>query len=329
MIEKLPVSNDIAKAHMRLKKWLIPTPVLESEILNERANSRVLIKAESLQYTGTFKIRGALNRLLQLSQQQLSLGVVAFSSGNHAQGVAMAAKWLGIKATIVMPKDSPQIKQNNTRILGAKVILYDRFKEDREDIAKKISQKTGSVVIPSFDHSDIISGQGTVGLETAQYAQAAGLKLDALCCPCGGGGLIAGCSLSIKTVFKECQIFSVEPEAYDDTKRSLKANERLLVRGHPSTICDALMSPTPGVLTFEINRKALAGGYTVTDEQAAHAVAFAARYLKLVLEPSGAVALATVLEGRMKSFDTVAIILSGANIDHMDYLKILEDYPEP
>ena len=329
MTDVLPVSRNVDEAHERLREWLIPTPVLESDVLNVRAKSRVLIKAESLQYAGSFKIRGALNRLLQLSYEARSAGVVAFSSGNHAQAVAMAAKWLGMTATIVMPKDAPNIKQLNTRTLGAKVVLYDRYNEDREHIAAKIAQESDATIVPAFDHPDIIAGQGTVGLETARYAHAEGLKLDAFYCPCGGGGLVAGCSLSVRPIFKQCKIFSVEPEAYDDTKRSLEAKERQFVDGYPATICDALIAPVPGALTFAINQKVLTGGITVTDGQAAHAVAFAARHLKLVLEPSGAVALAAVLGGGAKGFGCVAIILSGANIDNKRYLEILGDYPDP
>ena len=329
MTDILPVSLNVDEAHDRLRGWLIRTPVLESDILNARAESRVLIKAESLQYAGSFKIRGALNRLLQLSDEERSAGVVAFSSGNHAQAVAMAAKWLGITATIVMPKDAPSIKQLNTRTLGAKVVLYDRYNEDREHIAAKIAQRSGAAIVPAFDHPDIIAGQGTVGLEIARYAHGEGLKLDALYCPCGGGGLVAGCSLSVRSIFEKCKIFSVEPKAYDDTKRSLMLKERQLVDGYPVTICDALMAPIPGELTFAINQETLADGITVTDEQAAHAIAFAARHLKLVLEPSGAVALAAILDGVAKDFGCVAIILSGANIDHKRYLEILGDYPDP
>nr|AIF12163.1 putative threonine dehydratase (ilvA, tdcB) [uncultured marine thaumarchaeote KM3_54_G03] len=329
MTDVLPTARNIEEAHTRLREWVISTPVLESDVLNSRAGSRVLIKAESLQHTGTFKIRGALNRLLQLSHEERSAGVVAFSSGNHAQGVAMASKWLGVEATIVMPKDAPKIKQFNTRVLGAKIILYDRYLEDREYIAAKIAQKTGAALVPAFDHPDIIAGQGTVGLETARHAYDEGLELNAFYCPCGGGGLVAGCALSINSVFEKCEIYAVEPESYDDTRRSLESGERQMVCGHPVTICDALMAPMPGAITFAINREALAGGLTVTDTQTTHAVAFAARHLKLVLEPAGAVALAAVLGGVAQDLSCVAIILSGANIDHEQFLQILDDYPDP
>jgi len=329
MTDVLPTVRDVEEAHGRLRGWLISTPVLESDVLNLRADSRVLIKAESLQHTGTFKIRGALNRLLQLGYDERSAGVVAFSSGNHAQGVAMAAKWLGVSATIVMPRDAPKIKQFNTRTLGAEIVLYDRYTEDREHIASKIAQETGAALVPAFDHPDIIAGQGTVGLELARYARNEGLELNAFYCPCGGGGLIAGCALSFKSLFEKCVLYAVEPESYDDTKRSLESGERQTVHGHAATICDALMAPMPGAITFAINREVLAGGITVTDAQAAHAIAFAARHLKLVLEPAGAVALAAVLGGVAQDHDCVAIVLSGANVDPERFLEILGDNPDP
>ena len=329
MTDVLPNASDVEEAADRLLDWLIATPVLESGVLNKRAGSRVLVKAESLQHAGAFKIRGALNRLLQLSDAERSTGVVAFSSGNHAQGVALAAKWLDFKATIVMPKDAPKIKQFNTRMLGAEVVLYDRYRENRECIAAQIAAERGAAVVPAFDHSDIIAGQGTVGLEVVRYAQAKGVKLDAFYAPCGGGGLIAGSGLSVTAHFPESRIFSVEPSGYDETKRSLAADARQVVVGQPVTICDALMAPTPGAITFALNRQILAGGVTVSDAQAAHAMAFAARYLKLVLEPSGAVALAAVLAGEASEYDCVGIVLSGANVDINSYTEILAAHPDP
>ena len=329
MTDVLPTVTDIEEASGRLRDWLIATPVLESDILNQRAGTRVLVKAESLQYGGAFKIRGALNRLLQLSHTERSAGVVAFSSGNHGQGVALAAKWLGVQATIVMPRDAPKIKQFNTRTLGAEVVLYDRYRDDREHIAAQIAAERGSAVVPAFDHPDIIAGQGTVGLELGRYAQAKGLKLDAFYAPCGGGGLIAGSGLSISTLFPECRINAVEPEGYDETRRSLIADSRQVVHGHPATICDALMAPTPGAITFAINRQILSAGITVTDAQAGHAMAFAARYLRLVLEPSGGVALAAVLDGSAAEHDCVGLVLSGGNVDTNILMDVLADHPDP
>ena len=329
MTDVLPTASDIEAASGRLNDWLLSTPILESDTLNARAGTRVFVKAESLQFAGAFKMRGALNRLLQLSHQERSAGVVAYSSGNHAQGVALAAKWLGAKATIVMPKDAPKIKQFNTRTLGAEVVLYDRYREDREHMAAKIAAERGAALVPAFDHPDIIAGQGTVGLELARYLHNKGIDLKAFFAPCGGGGLIAGCGLAISSIFPNCKVFAVEPEGYDETGRSLAAGSRQTVIGHPATVCDALMAPTPGALTFAINRNLLSGGVSVDDSRARHAVAFAMRYLKLVLEPSGAVALAAVMNGAAEQFDSVGIVLSGSNIDTSALVDLLSDYPEP
>ncbi|HEY5624313.1 MAG TPA: threonine/serine dehydratase [Gammaproteobacteria bacterium] len=329
MTDVLPTLEDIEEAEARLRDWLVATPVLESEELNQRAGSRVLVKAESLQHAGSFKIRGALNRLLQLNETERGAGVVAYSSGNHAQGVALAAKWLCVDATIVMPEDAPKIKRLNTEALGADIVLYDRYREDREHIAAQIADEKGAALVPAFDHSDVVAGQGTVGLELAGYASRQELQLDAFYVPCGGGGLIAGSSLAIRAEFPDCAVFAVEPEAYDDTRRSLETGSRQVVEGHPETICDALMAPTPGAITFAINRDSLAGGHTVTDAQAGHALAFAARYLKLVLEPSGAVALAAVLAGVAKEYDCVGIVLSGGNVDTKEFIEQLSRHPDP
>ena len=329
MTDVLPTVGDVEEAGGRLRDWLLATPVLESDVLNQRAGTRVLVKAESLQFGGAFKIRGALNRLLQLSYNERSAGVVAFSSGNHAQGVALAAKWLGVHATIVMPKDAPKIKQFNTRTLGAEIVLYDRYREDREHIAAQIAAERGAALVPAFDHPDIIAGQGTVGLELGRHAQIKGLTLEAFYAPCGGGGLIAGCGLSLSALFPECRFYAVEPEGYDETRRSLSAGSRQVVRGHPTTICDALMAPTPGAITFAINRRILAAGIVVTDAQAAHAMAFGARYLKLILEPSGAVALAAVLSQAAVDYDCVGVVLSGANVDTNVFMDVLSDHPDP
>lgn len=329
MTEMLPTAESVDQAWKRLAGRIVSTPVLESEELNRRAGSRVLIKAESLQHGGSFKVRGALNLISRLSPSERRAGVVAFSSGNHAQGVALAAKWLGAKATIVMPADAPKIKQDGTRRAGARVVPYDRHAEGREDIAADIAARSGAILVPPFDHSDIIAGQGTVGLETGRFAVETGAGLDALYCPCGGGGLVAGCALAIAPVFPECRVFAVEPEGYAETKQSLESGRRQRVRGHPPTRCDALMSPAPGKMTFAINRQRLTGGLEVGDALAARAVAFAARHLKLVLEPSGAVALGAVLDGAAREFECVAVVLSGANIDPEALRDILAEHPDP
>lgn len=327
--EVLPAAADVEEAAARIGEWLIATPVLENDVLNRRAGCRVLVKAESVQHSGSFKIRGALNRLLRLSHDERKAGVVAFSSGNHAQGVAMAAQWLGVPATIVMPGDAPKIKQLNTRMLGAEIVLYDRYHEDRERIAGDLARRRGAALVPAFDHPDVIAGQGTVGLELALFARRRRLTLDAFLCPCGGGGLIAGSGLAIKAAFPDCEVLAVEPEVYADTAASLAAGSRRVITGHPSTICDALMTPMPGAITFGINRRLLSGALGVSDAQALHAMAFAARYLKLALEPSGAVALAAVLAGGGRDRSCVGVVLSGANVDLDRYTSALEAYPDP
>lgn len=324
----LPTARDVEAAGERLADWLVDTPVLESPALNELAGTRVLLKAESLQHGGSFKIRGALNRLLQLSYHERAAGVVAFSSGNHAQSVALAAKWLGIRATIVMPSDAPRIKQRTTRRWGAEVVLYDREREDREQIAARIAEQAGAALIPPFDHPDVIAGQGTAALELTRAVRARRLKLDALYVPCSGGGLVAGSALAIEPTFASCAIYAVEPERYDDTRRSLAAGERRMLQTQPSTICDALRAPTPGAITFAINRRRLAGVVTVDDSQVLRAMAVAARDLKVVIEPSGATGLAAALLESQRGRDCIGVILSGGNVDPEMLTSALSAYPD-
>ena len=329
MTNVLPTADDVREASTRIRSRIMPSPVLESEELNRRAGCRVLIKAESLQHGGSFKIRGALNGLLSLSQSERRAGVVTFSSGNHAQGIALAARWLGMQATIVMPRDAPLIKRLGTERAGACVVLYDRCTEERESIGTDVAARSGAVLLPPFDHPDIIAGQGTVGLEIARFARDSGVRLEALYSPCGGGGLIAGCALAMETIFPACDIVAVEPGGYAETKRSLESGRRQRVEGHPPTLCDALMAPTPGAVTFAINRRRLAGGLEIADAQAARGVAFAARYLKLVLEPSGAIALGALLDGAARGRECVAVVLSGANIDSERLCEIVASHPDP
>jgi threonine dehydratase len=310
--DRPPTLADVAAAAARLRGVVVGTPLLESESVNARAGGRVLLKAECLQRTGSFKFRGAYNAI-----SQIAVGaVVAYSSGNHAQGVAAAARLLGKAATIVMPADAPAIKIENTRAYGAEVRLYDRQRESREAIGVEIAARTGAALIKPYDDQRIIAGQGTAGLEVAAEARDHGLEIDIALVPCGGGGLIAGCALALKAAFRDIQLYAVEPDGLDDTRRSLEAGERVANAPGATSICDALLLPTPGELTFAINRELLAGGLTVSDDEVLSAIAFAFRHLKLVLEPGGAAALAAVLsrkvalEGR-----TVAIVLSGGNVD--------------
>ena len=329
MTDVLPTPDDVRRASTRLRSRIVSSPVLESEELNRRAGCRVLIKAESLQHGGSFKIRGALNGLLSLGQSRRRAGVVTFSSGNHGQAVALAAGWLGMRATIVMPRDAPLVKRLGTEQAGARVVLYDRYAEERESIGAELAARSGAVLLPPFDHPHIIAGQGTVGLEIARFARDRDIRLDALYCPCGGGGLIAGCALAMEAIFPDCEIYSVEPEGYAETKRSLESGRRQRVPGLSPALCDALMAPTPGAVTFAINRRRLAGGLEVTDAQAARGVAFAAKFLKLVLEPSGAIALGALLDGAAVDRECVAVVLSGANIDPERLCEIIASHPDP
>lgn len=315
----LPTVADVAAAEARLRVWLSETPVLESATLDRLIGARVLFKAENLQRSGSFKIRGALNRLLVLTPAERAKGVVAYSSGNHAQAVALAAHWLAMKATIVMPADAPTSKLEGTRVHGADVVLYDRAREDREAIAREIAARTGAVLVPPFDDPHVIAGQGTAGLELARATQARGIVLDELYVPCSGGGLVAGSALAVKGAFPECAVYAVEPLGFDDTRRSLAVGERQRVAPGSRTICDGLMVATPGIITFEINRRELAGARTVDDGTVRRAMELAARHLKVVLEPSGAVALAALLAAPPRVAGAVGVVLSGGNVD-MDVL---------
>jgi threonine dehydratase len=329
MSAMLPTVGDVVEAAVRLREWISFTPALESQVLNERVGRRVLVKAECLQQGGSFKIRGAMNRLLTLSHAERSVGVVAFSSGNHAQAVALAGKWLQVPVTIVMPQDAPRVKQSATRAWGAEIVLYDRYVEDRERIAAGIAEKRGCALVPPFDHAAIIAGQGTAGLELVTSARERGLKLAAVYVPCGGGGLTAGCSLALRAAFPECAVYAVEPQGYDDTARSLASGERQMLETHTDTICDALMAPTPGAITFRINRTLVHKGLTVSDAQVRHAMAFALRHLRIVLEPAGAVALAAVLNAEQGKQEAIGIVASGGNVDVEMVRSVAAEFPEP
>jgi threonine dehydratase len=275
----------------------------------------VLLKAECLQHSGSFKIRGALNRLLQLHGDERDAGVVAFSSGNHAQAVALAARWLDVPATIVMPADAPQVKLERTRAFGAEVVLYDREREDREAIAAQIAERRGATLVPPFDHPDIVAGQGTVGLEVARATRARHLRVDALYVPCSGGGLAAGCALAIKSEWPDCAVLAVEPRGFEDHAASLAAGERRPVAPGGTTLCDGLRAPLPGAITFAINRRELAGAAAVDDEQIRAAMVVAAQDLRVVVEPSGAAALAAVLAESRPRGACIGVVLSGGNVD--------------
>ena len=314
-----PTYIDVLSAAKQISDYAICTPVLESPQLNEMLGGRLLVKAECLQLAGSFKFRGAYNRISRLSKKERSSGVVAFSSGNHAQGVALASKILCVPAVIVMPKDAPPLKIENTRAYGAEIVLYDRALENREEISQKLAKERNATLVPSYDDPYIISGQATVGLEIAKQVKELGVDLDALIAPCGGGGLISGIALAFSHDCPNVDIFAAEPEGFDDTIRSLIAGKRLSIYGKYNTFCDSLMLPTPGKITFSINKELLTGGFAMGDTDTARAMAVAFRYLKIVVEPGGAVALATVLSRAYDCRDkTVCVVCSGGNVDkHM------------
>lgn len=308
--------QDVEAAARRIAGHATVTPLLEFAALNDKLGIRVVVKAEVLQRTGSFKFRGAYNRLSRLTPEERRRGVVAFSSGNHAQGVAAAARLLDIPATIVMPGDAPRIKRAITERLGAQIVIYDRESESREAIAARISADTGATLVPSFDDPDIIAGQGTVGLELARQARDMDVGLKTLLVPVSGGGLISGCALAFEELSPETGIYAVEPDGFDDTGRSLESGKREQNPRTAGSVCDALLSPSPGVLTFPIMKRRVAGAVSISDTEALAAVAFAWRELKLVVEPSGALGLAALLTGKIETTGgAVAIVLSGGNVD--------------
>lgn len=301
--------EDVIAAAARIDEAVEHTPLIASHI----DGVRIWLKCECLQTGGAFKLRGATNRLMQLTDEERKAGVVAFSSGNHAQGVAIAAKRLGIPATIVMPADAPAIKVDNTRSHGAEVIFYDRRTESREEIAAKLAAEKGAVVVPSFDDPDIVAGQGTVGLEILKQLSDLGEQPPAvIVVPVGGGGLASGISLACPNA----AIVGVEPKGWDDMRRSLEGGEIVPVSPDaPSTLCDALQTPRVSPITFGILKERHAQIVAVSDEEVAAAVRWAWKHHQLTVEPGGAAALAAVITGKTKAREGTVIILSGGNID--------------
>jgi threonine dehydratase len=313
----LPVSStDIDAAARVLAPYAVRTPLLSPPALNERVGTRVFLKPEMLQRTGSFKFRGAFNKLASIPMAARGGGVVAFSSGNHAQGVAAAAQILNMQATIVMPADAPLSKRERTKAYGAEVVLYDRDREDREAISRDIAGKRGATLVRPYDDPLVIAGQGTVGREIAEDMAALGLTPDIVVAPASGGGLIAGVATAVKARYPQAILMSGEPEGFDDHARSLRAGKREPHHAEGRTICDALMASIPGEITFAINSRLLTQGITASDTEVGVAVGFAFRELKLVVEPGGAVGLAALLAGRIDiSGKNVVIVLSGGNVD--------------
>ncbi len=321
----LPVSpSDIDAAARVVAPFAVRTPLLSLPVLNERTGAKVFLKPEMLQRTGSFKFRGAFNKLSSIPQNERAGGVVAFSSGNHAQGVAAAARILNMQATIVMPADAPLSKRERTKAYGAEVVLYDRDREDREAIARDIAGKRNATLVRPYDDPFVIAGQGTAGREIAEDMAALGLTPDIVVAPASGGGLIAGVATAVKARFPEAQLIVAEPESFDDHTRSLRAGKREAHQAEGRTICDALMASIPGELTFAINSRLLSHGVTASDAEVAAAVGFVFRELKLVVEPGGAVGLAALLSGRIDAKGkNVVIVLSGGNVDADLYAKLV------
>jgi threonine dehydratase len=320
----LPDLAAVEAAARRIAPHALRTPLLESPLLNRILGGRLLVKAEPLQRTGSFKFRGAYNRISQLSVEERKRGVVAFSSGNHAQGVAHAAALCQAPSIIVMPSDAPAIKIANTKAYGAEVLLYDRHGEDREAIGRRIAAERGAILVPPFDDPQVIAGQGTVGLELALQCAELGIAPDAISAPAGGGGLIAGISIAAKAKLPKARIIAAEPAGFDDHGRSLQSGRRESNAPGATSLCDALLAPSPGELTFAINRLNLSGAVAVTDAEVADAMRAAFTYLKLVVEPGGAVAVAGVLSGKLDcGGKTIVVVASGGNVDQLLFADIL------
>jgi threonine dehydratase len=320
-----PTFEDVLDAAERLRAQADETPLLRADALDAACGGRVFVKAEALQRTGSFKFRGAYNRLSRLTEAERRAGVVAFSSGNHAQGVASAARIIGCPAVIVMPSDAPRIKVEATRGFGAEVVFYDRYTESREAIAGRIAAERGAVVVPAFDDPLIVAGQGTVGLEAARQLQARRATADVLLCPASGGGLMAGITLAFQRLSPATALFVCEPAGYEDFAASLATGRPTRVEPCSPSLCDALMAPEPGAIPFAITGDRLAGALAANDEEALAAMAFAFRHLKLVLEPGGAVALAALLHGRLPlQGRTALVVASGGNVDPAVYARALD-----
>lgn len=312
----LPAFEDVLDAASRLEGLAVKTPLIRNAALDAATGAKVFVKAECLQRTGSFKFRGAYNRISRLTKDELEPGVVAFSSGNHAQGVALAARLMETQAVIVMPADAPKAKIEGTKALGGEVITYDRWADSREDVGARISRERGAALVPPFEDFHVIAGQGTVGLEAIGQLQALGETADLALAPASGGGLIGGIGLAFKALSPNTKLYAVEPEAYDDHARSLKAGHPVAVEPTEHSLLDALLSPRPGDLTFALNAKQLSGAPAVSDQEALDAIAFAFRHLKIVLEPGGAAALAAVLSGKVEARGkTVLVVASGGNVD--------------
>jgi len=320
----LPDGGDIAAAAKRLAGVAVRTPLINAPVLDDLLGARVFLKAETLQRTGSFKFRGAYNKISSIPPERRAAGVVAYSSGNHAQGVAAAAKLLGMRATIVMPSDAPLAKRARTAALGAEIVLYDRNTQDRAAIAKEIVAERGATLVPPYDDPLIIAGQGTIGAEIVEDLRWLNLRPQIVVIGASGGGLASGVALGISAKVPSAEFYIVEPEGFDDTLRSFASGQRETNPRMSGTICDALMTATPGELTFPITQRLIGRGFTVTDAEVAAAVRYAFEELKLVVEPGGAIGLAALLANKLDvTGKVVAGVLSGGNVDAELFAKLI------
>jgi threonine dehydratase len=318
--------NAIDEAYKRIYDKILRTPLVTSEYINNLLDTQVYFKLENLQWTGSFKLRGAMNKIMQLTLDQRKKGVVAYSSGNHAQAVAYASNLNGISSIIIMPKNAPLIKIKNTKKYGAKVILYDPLIENREEIANKISEDQGKTLIKPYEDLDIIAGQGTSGKEIVEEMIKLKLSPDLYLCCCGGGGLIAGTSTYLKYRFPNINCYSVEPENFNDTQISLERKKIIPVIKGSQSICDALLATQPGDITFSLNRKILSGGLSVSDNEVKSTIIQLAENLKIVVEPGGAVAASALLNNKLEIKNkTVIVMVSGGNIDNELFSQIVNN----
>lgn len=324
-VSPLPTYDDIEHAAGQIEGQAVRTPLLRSDRLDAQLGGQIFIKAECLQRTGSFKFRGAYNRISRLSEAEKARGVIAYSSGNHAQGVAAAAKLVGTSAKIIMPKDAPATKVDGVHFYGGEVVFFDRASENREAIGDKIAAEEGRVLVPPYEDRFIMAGQGTAGLEALQQMAEAGATPDRVVCCAGGGGLIAGVSLAVKHHHPDAEIWAAEPDGFDDYRRSLESGQRERNDRLTGSICDAIITPTPGEMTFAINKTRLAGGVAITDDEALDAMAFAWRHLKIVVEPGGAAALAALLSGKLDvRGQTACALVTGGNVDRAMFNRALE-----
>jgi threonine dehydratase len=328
-LKDLPTIDDIEDAARQIRGVTIHTPLLRNVTLDQLVGAPVWIKPETLQRTGSFKMRGAWNRISRIPDADRKRGVVAFSSGNHAQGVAESARILGMKATIVMPSDAPKAKIDAARGRDAEIHLYDRVKESREGIAAKVAERIGATTIRPFDDAWIMAGQGTAGLEAAEDARANGVTFGSLVCNASGGGFISGVAVAFEARSPSTEVWAAEPAGHDDLIRSLAAGE--IVSNAPGyrSIADALLTPEPGVLPFEVHKRRVKGGFAATDDQLLDAMSFAFHHLKLVVEPGGACSLAVLLNNRQHFADRgpVLVVLSGGNVDAEMFTRAIARTP--